>query len=413
MNKIYDLIKEKCPEGVEYKQLGDVCEFIRGKGLSKSSKNENGDTCIILYGELYTTYGNYITKIVSHADLEEASKSTLVKKNDILIPVSSTTKEAQIGKASAVYVDETIYLGGDAVCLRHKQNPGFLVHLLNSAWFEQRKMKHVRGTTIMHLSPDGLKKIKIPVPPLDIQKEIVNVLDSFTELEAELGAELEARQKQYGYYRELLLSQSNPSLTDAPIKRIAELSQFRRGSFPQPYGKSEWYDGEGAMPFVQVADISDNMQLVPDTKRKISRVAQPKSVFAPKGSIIISLQGSIGRIAVTQYDAFIDRTVAIFTSVSDEINPKYFVYQLQRIFSIKEKNARGSTIKTITKEEFMDFPIPVPNVQEQNRIVSVLDKFDALTSDISNGLPAEIEARRKQYEYYRDKLLTFKEKVVK
>jgi type I restriction enzyme S subunit len=136
-------------------------------------------------------------------------------------------------------------------------------------------------------------------------------------------------------------------------------------------------------------------------------------VFAPKGSIIISLQGSIGRIAVTQYDAFIDRTVAIFTSVSDEINPKYFVYQLQRIFSIKEKNARGSTIKTITKEEFMDFPIPVPNVQEQNRIVSVLDIFDALTSDISNGLPAEIEARRKQYEYYRDKLLTFKEKVVK
>ena len=103
------------------------------------------------------------------------------------------------------------------------------------------------------------------------------------------------------------------------------------------------------MPFVQVADIGEDMRLVADTKRKISTVAQPKSVFAPSGSIIISLQGSIGRIAVTQYDAYIDRTVAIFQDISKEILPKYFVYQLQRIFAIKEKTARGSTIKTITK----------------------------------------------------------------
>ena len=163
------------------------------------------------------------------------------------------------------------------------------------------------------------------------------------------------------------------------------------------------------MPFVQVADIGENMQLVEDTKRKISVVAQPKSVFAPKGSIVISLQGSIGRIAVTQYDAYIDRTVAIFKDISIAVLPKYFVYQLQRVFSIKEKTARGSTIKTITKEEFTEFQIPVPPIEEQHRIVSILDRFDALCNDLTSGLPAEIEARRKQYEYYRDKLLMFKE----
>ena len=163
------------------------------------------------------------------------------------------------------------------------------------------------------------------------------------------------------------------------------------------------------MPFVQVADIGENMQLVEDTKRKISVVAQPKSVLAPKGSIVISLQGSIGRIAVTQYDAYIDRTVAIFKDISSVVLPKYFVYQLQRVFSIKEKTARGSTIKTITKEEFTEFQIPIPPIEEQRRIVSILDRFDALCNDLTSGLPAEIEARRKQYEHYRDKLLTFQE----
>ena len=193
-------------------------------------------------------------------------------------------------------------------------------------------------------------------------------------------------------------------------KTLGEISKYRRGSFPQPYGRKEWYDGEGSMPFVQVADILDNMSLSADTNRKISVKAQPKSVFAPKGSIIISLQGSIGRIAITQYDAYIDRTIAIFYDISNEVISKYFVYQLQRIFSIKEKTARGSTIKTITKEEFTSFLIPIPPPSEQERIIAILDRFDKLCNDISEGLPAEIEARKKQYEYYRDRVLSFKER---
>ena len=188
-------------------------------------------------------------------------------------------------------------------------------------------------------------------------------------------------------------------------KKIGEVSSFRRGSFPQPYGNSEWYDGEGAMPFVQVADIGNNMRLVDDTKRKISRLAQPKSVFAPEGSIVISLQGSIGRIAITQYDAYIDRTVAIFSDLSSELNDKYFVYQLQRVFSIKEKTARGSTIKTITKDEFTNFEIPVPSLDIQSEIVRILDNFTERTSELNEKLDAELTARKKQYEYYRNFLL--------
>ena len=108
---------------------------------------------------------------------------------------------------------------------------------------------------------------------------------------------------------------------------------------------------------------------------------------------------------------YIDRTVAIFQNIYNEVLPKYFVYQLRRVFSIKEKTARGSTIKTITKEEFTNFEIPVPPLAEQERIVSILDRFDTLCNDLTSGLPAEIEARQKPYEclLYRDRLLSFKE----
>ena len=188
-------------------------------------------------------------------------------------------------------------------------------------------------------------------------------------------------------------------------KMIGELSSFRRGSFPQPYGNKEWYDGNESMPFVQVADIGNNLKLVATTKRRISKKAQPMSVFAPKGSIIISIQGSIGRIAITQYDAYIDRTIAIFNDLSNEIEPKYFVYQLQRVFDIKEKTARGSTIKTITKEEFTNFEIPVPALPVQREIVQILDKFSLLSAELAAELAAELPARQQQYEYYKEQLL--------
>ena len=187
-----------------------------------------------------------------------------------------------------------------------------------------------------------------------------------------------------------------------------EITEYRRGSFPQPYGESKWYDGKNSMPFVQVADVSEaGMRLVNKTKQQISELAQPKSVFVSKGTVIVSLQGSIGRVAITQYDSYVDRTLAIFGKYKIDINKKYFAYQLERKFGIEKEYARGSTLKTITKEEFSKFEIPVPPLEEQERIVGILNRFDTLVNDISSGLPAEIAARRKQYEYYRDKLLSF------
>lgn len=189
------------------------------------------------------------------------------------------------------------------------------------------------------------------------------------------------------------------------IKKIGEVAKYRRGSFPQPYTDQRYYGGENAMPFVQVADVGENMLLVEKTKNTISEFAQPKSVFVPKGTVIVTLQGTIGRVAITQYDSYVDRTLAIFEGLNEEINTKYFAYQLQRIFGIKKKYARGSTIKTITKEEFTEFEIAVPPLEVQCEIVQILDDFTLLSAELS----AELKARQKQYEYYRNKLLTFDE----
>ena len=181
------------------------------------------------------------------------------------------------------------------------------------------------------------KKVPVPCPAnpeksLAIQAEIVRILDKFTELTAELTAELTLRKKQYNYYRDKLLSFEE---CEVEWKTLDEVASFRRGSFPQPYGNSEWYNGEGCMPFVQVADVADfGFRLHRSTKQQISKLAQSKSVFVEAGTVIVSLQGTIGRVALTQYDCYVDRTLAIFTKYKAAVNKKYFAHQLKAKFDL-------------------------------------------------------------------------------
>ena len=161
-------------------------------------------------------------------------------------------------------------------------------------------------------------------------------------------------------------------------RKLGEVANYRRGSFPQPYGKSEWYDGEGAMPFIQVADVSDEMNLVEDTKQKISKLAQPMSVLVDKNSVLVTLQGSIGRVAITQYEAFIDRTVLIFEKYNIDIDNVFWAYIIKQKFIEEARKAPGGTIKTITKEALSDFDLSIPNYQEQKQIGLFLRNLDRL-----------------------------------
>ena len=161
-------------------------------------------------------------------------------------------------------------------------------------------------------------------------------------------------------------------------RKLGEYANFRRGSFPQPYGNKEWYDGVGSAPFVQVVDVGDNLSLVDCTKQRISKIAQPMSVYAEKGSVLVTLQGSIGRVAVSQYDAFIDRTILIFQGYKYKTNSYFWAYIIKNKFSEEALKAPGGTIKTITKEALSNFIILYPKFSEQEQIGSFFEKLDKL-----------------------------------
>jgi type I restriction enzyme S subunit len=159
-------------------------------------------------------------------------------------------------------------------------------------------------------------------------------------------------------------------------KTIKEVATYRRGSFPQPYGLDKWYDDISGFPFVQVFDVDDNKRLKYETKRRISKLAQQMSVFVKKGSIILTIQGSIGRIALTQYDSYVDRTLLIFESFKFPFDTYFFMISIWRIFEIEKELAPGGIIKTITKEALSSFNISYPTIIEQNRIASILSVID-------------------------------------
>ena len=169
---------------------------------------------------------------------------------------------------------------------------------------------------------------------------------------------------------------------------LINIAKFRRGSFPQPYGLPEWYDDENGMPFIQVYDVDDNFRLKQTTKRKISELAAAQSVFIEKGTVIITIQGSIGRVAITQYDAYIDRTLLIFQEFYNNIDKTFFAYILFLLFEIEKLKAPGGIIKTITKKVLSDFVVSFPKVQEQQKIASCLSSLDELLAAHKDKLDA-------------------------
>jgi type I restriction enzyme S subunit len=159
-------------------------------------------------------------------------------------------------------------------------------------------------------------------------------------------------------------------------KSLGDVAKFRRGSFPQPYGLPQWYDDENGMPFIQVYDVGSNMLLKDVTKNKISKLGAKQSVFVKKGTLVLTIQGSIGRIAKTQYDAYIDRTLLIFQSYNLPIDIDYFKYVVFLLFEIEKTKAPGGTIKTITKEVLTEFTVPIPCIDEQTKIANFLSSID-------------------------------------
>lgn len=206
---IEQLIQELCPNGVPYVALGDFAEIQRGSGMPKSILIEEG-VGAIHYGQIYTLYGTYADSTFTFVSEEDAQKLVHVNPGDLIITNTSENLE-DVGKSLAWVGDKQVVIGGHACVIRHKHSSKYLAYWMQTEDFQQQKRKLCTGTKVIELSTKKLAQIMVPLPPVEVQEEIVRILDMFTVLEAELEAELEKRRMQYAHYRDALLSFNNLS----------------------------------------------------------------------------------------------------------------------------------------------------------------------------------------------------------
>ena len=386
MSRIDDLIAEYCPDGVKHQTLGEIGEFIRGNGIQKRDFQDSGFGCIH-YGQIYTYYGLFADHTKSFIDPDLAEKRKKAYKGDLVIATTSENEE-DVCKACAWLGEEPIAISGDAYIFRHHQNPKYISYCFQSELFQSQKKKYITGTKVLRVNGDAMAKIHVPVPPLPVQEEIVRILDSFSSLEAELEAELEARRKQYTHYRDELLKFERVL--------IASLGELCKISVGRKYGTAGEF---GEYPYVNAGTSMSGF--VNEWSEEGDCVTTPS-----RG------QGGMGFVAYQASRFWCGPLCYVMRSKHSDVMIKYVYYYLcSHKADILGLVHEGGT-PAINKSELAGLRILVPPFEEQQRIVSILDRFDKLTNDLSSGLPAEIEARRKQYEYYRDRLLSFDELAV-
>ena len=367
-------------EGWEYKKLGDVIDHLR-TGLNPRThfklNTPDAEGYYVTVRELkgFTIEPDEKTDKVNRAAIKRINERSNLKIGDVLFSGTGT-----IGKTALVSelpenwnIKEGVY----AMTPKHSElDSKYFIYYIGSDLFLRLVNDKAAGTGVRSIPMKELIKLPISIPPLSEQQSIVDYLDSaFAKIDAMKANAEKALNEAKALFQASLKEMLEPK-EGWEEKTLNETAKYRRGSFPQPYGNKEWYDGEGSMPFVQVAELQeDSFNLVPVTKRLISKIAQPLSVFVPAGTVLVTLQGSIGKVAITDYDSYVDRTIAIFQDYKIAVDKTFFAYQLKIRFEIERLKARGTTIKTITKEEFANFIINCPPLSEQQSIVATLDSL--------------------------------------
>lgn len=369
---------------VEWKALGELGEFVRGSGLQKSDFTDSGIGCIH-YGQIYTFYGDYAYQTKSFVSARLAAKLRKAQKNDLIIATTSENIE-DVCKPLVWLGEEEVCVSGETYIFKHNQNPKYLAYYLKTPYFYDFKKRNRTGTKVIRVHGDKLATFPIPVPcpdnpdrSLAIQAEIVRILDTFTELTAELTAELTDRKKQYNYYRDRLLTFEEG---EAEWKTLGELANIKNGK--------DWKNLDtGEIPVYGSGGI----------------MAYVNKYAYNKPTVLIPRKGSITNIFYVDYPIWNVDTIYYTEIDTSQILPKFFFYYMKTVDLMRLDT--GSGRPSLTQTILNVIPIPIPPLSEQAHIVAILDKFDTLTHSISEGLPREIALRQQQYEYYRDLLLSF------
>ncbi|WQW04489.1 restriction endonuclease subunit S [Helicobacter pylori] len=415
MHKIERLLQTLAPKGVEFRKLGDIGEYIRGVTYKKNQEINNLECGIKVLRANNITLSNHLNfediKVINKN--VKIRKEQYLKKNDILICAGSGSSE-HIGKVAFINTDFDYVFGGFMGVIRIREvNSRFVYHIFTSNIFKQYLEKSLNTTTINNLNANILQNFLIPIPPLEIQQEIVKILDAFTEL----NTELKARKKQYEYYQNMLLDFKgiNQNLKDAKMsakpypKRLKTLLQTLapKGVEFRKLGEVLEYD-------------QPNKYCV--TSKEFDK-SYPTPVLTAGKTFILGYTNEKDNIYQASKNApviiFDDFTTAtqwvdfpfkvkssamkILLPKNPTINIRFIFFYMQTIpYNIGGEHARHWISR------YSQLEVPIPPLEIQQEIVKILDQFSILTTDLLAGIPAEIKARKKQYEYYREKLLAFK-----
>lgn len=398
MSKLQELIQRLCPDGVEYKKLGEICIFKRGDVLSSKDAVE-GDVPVMAGGQKPSCYHNVPNR-----------------KGETIVVAGSGAYAGFV-----TYWNIPVFVS-DAFSVHPIDGllPKYVFHYLKNNQAKIHATK--KGAGVPHVHGKDIAKFLIPVPPLEVQEEIVRILDRFDVYAAELQAELQARKEQYEYYRNLLLT-FNPAGCAGEADDEQEGSVTTRGGHSYPIQwktmgeigkikmckrvmKNQTTD-RGDIPFYKIGTFGKKADAF--ISRKIFDEYKRLYSYPRKGTILVSASGTIGRCVVYEgEEAYYQDSNIVWLDNDESIVLNTYLYHY---YQIVNWNTEGGTIKRLYNDRFASTPIPVPPLELQEKIVAILDRFETLVNDLSEGLPAEIAAVKEQYEYYRNRLLTFKEKT--
>lgn len=401
-------VTKKTPDidcsNVEYIKLKDVCKI--GDGLHSTPIYDNNGSYYFINGNNLENGRITFTENTKRINISQYERYKIeLDDATILMSINGT-----IGKI-ALYNREPIILGKSVAYFNVNERilKKYLYYLLQTNRSNAYYEKNLTGSTIKNLGLKALREYQIPLPPIDVQKNIIKILDRFDKLNNDMSeglpAEIEARKKQYEYYRDTLLSFDDKACSQiVKVERERELTRSK------------------AIKWLKLCDIADIGTGSSNTNEALevgkypffvrSQDVKRKDTYEFDETAIITSGDGVG---VGKIFHFVEGKYALHQRayrihITDEnVLPKYFFYYMKATFlNYIEKNSFHSSVTSVRRPMLNNYLVPVPPLEEQERIVSILDRFDKLCNDISEGLPAEIEARQKQYEYYRDKLLTFK-----
>ena len=410
MTKLEQLIEQLCPDGVEFLPLWSVTIWDKKfNSVDRSKQNKVITYPYLLASKLFSLEeeGGDVFLLSTG---EQTGWTTVDKAGKYLCEGEVVT--IPWGKSRAV-VDCIKYYKGKFVTADNRIMTSYNTDILNNKYLYYWIMSmgkiidtFYRGSGIKHPDMAKVLDMRIPVPPLEVQAEIVRILDKFTEITTALAKELANRKKQYEYYRNKILDE-----VIAKNEHLGDICTFIRGPFGGSL-KKECFNTEGYAVYEQQHAIYSSLDIRYFINEQ--KYQELKRFEVKTNDLIISCSGTIGKVFIIPPNApkGIINQALLKLSPSELVDSKYLKYCFENTLSTELNNsARGGAIQNVPSvAELKKIAIKVPPIEEQRRIVNILDRFDKLCNDISQGLPAEIEARQKQYEYYRDKLLSFKER---